>query len=118
MILFTGLIAFLLAGFLVFISFKFGPKVKNSSIKSASYECGIEADTKKTSQIPVTFYRTAILFIIFDIEIIFLYPFALAYRDFLQEGLGLYMLVGLFLFLGLFVLGLWWEIKNHALEWS
>src|SRR5205809_194981 len=63
-----------------------GPKPKYSAQKQIPYECGIPGEEAKTTKFPVKFYLTAILFILFDIEVIFLYPWALVYADFLRQG--------------------------------
>ena len=110
--------ATLLCLLLVGVSFFFAPKEKNSSTKLEAYECGIQPQEKTSSQISVKFFLTAILFILFDIEIIFLYPFALAYRDILESQQALSILIGMGLFLLIFIYGLWWEIKSKALNWK
>ncbi|MCZ0931702.1 MAG: NADH-quinone oxidoreductase subunit A [Oligoflexia bacterium] len=104
--------------FLIAIPYFFAPKDKNSETKASAYECGLAPKQKRDSQISVKFFLTAILFILFDIEIIFLYPFALAYRDFLQteQALGIILAMGIFILL--FIFGLWWEIKSKALDWK
>ena len=103
---------------LIAIPYFFAPKDKNSNTKSSAYECGLAPKQKQDTQIPVKFFLTGILFILFDIEIIFLYPFALAYRDFLQTEQALGILLAMGLFLLLFIFGLWWEIKSKALDWK
>lgn len=110
--------SFALCAFLVAIPYFFGPKDKISPTKAEDYECGVAAPQKSASSIPVKFFLTAILFILFDIEIIFLYPFALAFREFLQTDQGLSVLLAMGLFLLLFIFGLWWEIKTKALDWK
>ena len=100
------------------ISHAFGPKPPPSQAKAEAYECGIAAPPAPSSRVPVKFFLTGILFILFDIEIIFLYPFAVAYRDFLSGGQGAAVLLAVGLFLALFVFGLWWEIKTKALDWK
>ena len=117
-ILFLFFVAAAFAAFLIGISIKFAPKDQPTSIKASSYECGLAPDPPPSRHVPVKFYRTAILFIIFDIEIIFMYPFALAYREFLEQGQGLYILLAMGIFLGFFLLGLWWEIASKALKWT
>ena len=114
---------FLAAAFgalLIEISRRFGGSrdEKLTQAKAGPYECGVEAPVSSKKSIPVNFYLTAILFIIFDIEIIFLYPFAVAYREFLSSSQGVFVLFGMGVFLGLFIFGLWWEIKSKALEWK
>lgn len=103
---------------LIAFSYFFSPREKVSQIKAEDYECGLAPSQKATSRVPVKFFLTAILFIIFDIEIIFMYPFALAYRDFLNTDYGLAVLLGVGLFLLIFIFGLWWEIKTKALDWK
>ena len=109
----------LLFGFgLLFLAAKLGPKPKTSKDKASSYECGLEVQTTKHGKIPVRFYLTAILFILFDIEIIFMYPWAITYLDFVDQGLGLYALGAMGVFLLIFIVGLFWEVKSNALEWD
>lgn len=103
--------------FLIGLSHWFGPKDQNSSMKEEAYECGVKAKEKNNTQISVKFFLTAILFILFDIEIIFLYPFAVAYRDLLELEMAGGILFAMALFLTLFIFGLWWEIKSKALKW-
>lgn len=103
---------------IVVVSSLLGPKTKSSKVKSASYECGLEVQETGHSKVPVKFYLTAILFILFDIEIIFMYPWAIAYDDFIQAGHGLYVLGAMGVFLLVFIYGLFWEIKSKALEWE
>lgn len=95
-----------------------GPKTPHSKVKQAAYECGIEVKDSDRSKIPVKFYLTAILFILFDIEIIFLYPWAVAYGDYVNEGMGWYIFSAMFVFVLIFIFGLVWEIKSKALEWE
>ena len=71
-------------------------RAHNSKAKSDIYECGIEELEKKDTKISVKFYLTAILFIMFDIEILFLYPWAVTYREFVDAGRGPYMFWVLF----------------------
>ena len=93
-------------------------KVPLTKAKSLPYECGLEEEEKENSRVPVQFYLTAILFILFDIEIIFLYPWALSFRDFLARGEGLEVLLAMVIFLFIFVYGLFWEIFSKSLSWK
>ena len=104
------------AGLLYIISL-LGPKVR-SAVKGSTYECGLDVQTTGHTKIPVRFYLTAILFILFDIEIIFMYPWAVSYLDFIDEGAGLYILGVMGVFLFIFIFGLFWEVKSKALEWE
>lgn len=105
--------------FMLSVARLFGAKAKVpvTKAKSLPYECGLEGQEKENSRVPVQYYLTAILFILFDIEIIFLYPWALAFNDFLSQGQGLEVLLAMIVFLLVFVYGLFWEIFSKALSW-
>ena len=117
-ILILAFISFSLCILMIAFSYLFGDKDKGSPMKEEAYECGLVPSQKASSRVPVKFFLTAILFILFDIEIIFMYPFALAYRDFLTTDYGLSVLLAMGLFLLIFIFGLWWEIKTKALDWK
>ncbi len=110
--------SFGLCALLIAFSYFFAPKDQISQTKAEDYECGLAPPQRASSRISVKFFLTAILFILFDIEIIFMYPFALAYRDFLKTDYGLEILLAMGLFLLIFIFGLWWEIKTKALDWK
>ena len=118
MILFVFVFTTLFGVVLVLVSSFLGPSKKHSEVKKQAYECGIKGQTTGHTQVSVKFYLTAILFILFDIEIIFMYPWAVAYLDFIEKGQGAYIFLAMALFLALFILGLFWEIKSKALEWN
>ncbi|MCB0392075.1 MAG: NADH-quinone oxidoreductase subunit A [Bdellovibrionales bacterium] len=105
------------AGLLFLVSLV-GPKPKYSSLKDSTYECGLPVQETGHSKIPVKFYLTAILFILFDIEIIFMYPWAVSFTEFIEQGMGLHVLLSMGFFLFVFIFGLVWEIKSRALEWN
>lgn len=106
-------------GLLLLLARALSTKVKiKDPVKVAPYECGIPGLEKTDSKVSIKFYLTAILFILFDIEIIFMYPWAISFRDFIKEGMGLYGLISMLIFLLIFIFGLFWEIKSKALEWD
>ena len=113
----TVFIALFGAG-LLFLARLTGGRRVSSKAKLEPYECGIPGQDKKNTNVSVKFYLTAILFILFDIEIIFMYPWALTFRDFIASGQGLSVLIGMTIFIAIFVFGLFWEIKSKALEWD
>ena len=80
--------------------------------KLKPYECGILPEGDARGRYSVRFYIIAILFVIFDVEVIFLFPWAVKYG-----ALGLYGLVTMFVFLGILVVGYFWLYKRGALEW-
>lgn len=81
--------------------------------KSAPYECGIIPSRNPPERFPVRFYLVAMIFIIFDIEIIFLYPWAVIYRDLGAFGLGEMLLFASAVFVSFVYL-----ISNGALDWG
>ena len=95
-----------------------GPKKKKTAAKYMPYECGLPGQETVKSNVPIRFYLTGILFIMFDIEILFLYPWAISFREFINAGYGAYMFWVMLIFVGLFIFGLLWEIKSKALEWD
>ena len=104
---------------LIFLARAIGGQRKNNSpAKRDIYECGIPGQEKKESKISVKFYLTAILFILFDIEIIFMYPWAISFKDFIANGMGTPILISMGVFIAVFIYGLWWEVKSRALEWD
>jgi NADH-quinone oxidoreductase subunit A len=116
-VLFITIFVLLFGAFLLFVSSKLGRRIADP-VKSESYECGLPVQEKKDTKISVKFYLTAILFIIFDIEIIFMYPWAVTFKDSIQSGAALYPLLGMMFFLVVFIFGLFWEVKSKALEWD
>ena len=89
-----------------------GPK-KPTAAKSAPYECGFEAFEDARMKFDVRYYLIAILFIIFDLEIAFVIPWAVVF-----DGLGLFGLAEMGMFIGLLVLGFVYVWKKGALEWE
>jgi NADH-quinone oxidoreductase subunit A len=81
--------------------------------KGSPYECGFEAFEDSRMKFDVRYYLVAILFIIFDLEIAFLFPWAVA-----LETIGLFGLVAMAVFLGVLVIGFIYEWKKGALEWE
>lgn len=108
--------AALLAGVIILASHFLGQRSRKSSIKDSAYECGIKSEGKTSTRFSVKFYVTAMLFILFDIEVLFLIPWALIYRDFLAEGLPI--LGPIMFFLAVLVIGLVYEIRKGGLEWE
>ena len=81
--------------------------------KLSPYECGFEAFEDTRMKFDVRYYLVAILFIIFDLEIAFLFPWAVVLNE-----LGMYGFLAMMLFLGILVIGFIYEWKKGALEWD
>jgi len=94
------------------IGYILGPN-RPDAAKNAPYECGFEAFEDARMKFDVRYYLIAILFIIFDLEIAFLFPWAVVFRD-----LGVAGLYEMGVFLGLLVLGFAYVWKKGALEWE
>lgn len=97
---------------LMVIGWLLGPKRPHAE-KLSPYECGFEAFEDARMRFDVRYYLVAILFIIFDLEIAFLFPWAVVYRE-----IGLAAIVGMAVFLGILVVGFVYEWKKGALEWE
>jgi NADH-quinone oxidoreductase subunit A len=103
------------AGFaltILLLSSMLGPR-RPSEEKLSPYECGIDPVGSARARFSVKFYLVAMLFIIFDIEIVFLYPWAVILDD-----LKLFGLVEMIFFLGILVIGLLYVWKKGGLEWT
>lgn len=92
-----------------------GQRSKHNQPKDSAYECGLPATGKVHPKFAVKFYLTAMLFILFDIEIVFLLPWALSYQECL--ALQLPILGPILFFMGLVAFGLFYEIKQGGLNW-
>lgn len=110
------IVAFVLAGGFaaanIALASRLGPK-KPSAVKSEPFECGQVPLSLPVGRIAVRFYLTAILFILFDVELVFLYPWAVTYRE-----LGLPGLAEMALFLGILMVGFFYAWDNGALDWQ
>lgn len=108
MIAVATLIAFIAIG----LGELFGPK-KKSAAKDMPYESGMTPYGEGTRRMPVRFYLVAVLFILFDIEVVFLLPWAIAFRQ-----LGLFGLIEMAVFIVILLIGYVYAWKKGALEWE
>ncbi|MDI5889295.1 MAG: NADH-quinone oxidoreductase subunit A [Flavobacterium sp.] len=110
------LMQFILAvGFVVgtiIVSGKLGPK-RSSEIKDKNFECGIESVGNARIPFSVKYFLVAILFVLFDVEVIFLYPWAINFKELGMEGM-----VKMVIFMLLLLVGFFYIIKKKALEWE
>jgi len=93
-------------------SYLIRPKRANP-VKLSTYECGLQPVGPAWVQFKIGFYLYALVFVIFDVETVFLYPWAVAYRR-----LGLFALVEMFIFIALLVVGLIYAWRKRALVWK
>jgi NADH-quinone oxidoreductase subunit A len=111
-ILFAFLFAVGLTAFLLFVPKILAPKAP-SAIKSMPFECGKEPFGLPGGNMPVHFYIVAMLFIVFDVEMVFLFPWAVLFRK-----LGTFGLAEMAVFMAFVVLGFFYVLKKRALEWE
>jgi NADH-quinone oxidoreductase subunit A len=95
----------------------FGPHRPNAT-KESLYECGMPSVAPAHQRFSVKFYLVAVLFILFDLEAVFLFPWAVTFKQFVKDGGGMFVLVEMFSFLGVLFLGWVYCLKRGALEWD
>ena len=100
------------AGSIVVVGHLFGPR-RPSARKLAPYESGMKPIGPGTRRMPVRFYLIAVLFILFDIEVVFFLPWAVVFRQ-----LGVFGLIEMFIFILILLIGYVYAWKKGALEWD
>jgi len=111
-ILFQMIVA---VGFVVttmFVTHKIGPKRKTGD-KLTPFESGIEVIGNARTPISIKYFLVAILFVLFDVEVIFMYPWAINFKDLGSTGM-----IEMFIFMATLLLGFIYVIKKRALEWD
>src|SRR5438093_6003179 len=86
--------------------------VRPEKVKLEPYECGIKPEASARQRFSIRFYIIALLFVVFDVETIFLFPWAILY-----ERLLIFGLVEMGFFIGILLVGYWYAWKKRALEW-
>jgi NADH-quinone oxidoreductase subunit A len=102
-------------GFVVatmFATHKLGPK-RVTSDKLSTFESGIEVIGNARTPISIKYFLVAILFVLFDVEVIFMYPWAVNFKDLGNQGM-----VEMFIFMGTLLLGFIYILKKKALDWD
>jgi len=95
-----------------------GKRGRRSRIKDTAYECGMIPVGSGSARLSVKFYLVAMLFILFDIEVVFLYPWAVVYRDLLaQPATANLIFFAMLSFLGVLLVGYVYAIKRKAFDW-
>ena len=114
--LIQAVLAALITGVIIGASHLLGQRSRHTKIKDSAYECGMPGEGVIHTRFSVKFYVTALLFMLFDLEIVILVPWVLIYREFLHQHLSI--LGPMLFFIGVLVLGLVYEVKKGALEWE
>jgi NADH-quinone oxidoreductase subunit A len=88
------------------------------AVKASPYESGMDPIGTARERYSVKFYLVAMIFIVFDVELVFMYPWAVSFRTFLDAGAGLGALAVIGVFLFILVVGLVYDLKKGGLEWD
>jgi len=99
------------------ISVLVGKRSRRSRIKDTAYECGMLPVGEGSTRLSVKFYLVAMLFILFDIEVVFLYPWAVNFRPMLSEDPGL-ILGSMICFMAILFIGYLYALKKDAFDWK
>ena len=109
-----GAVAFAIIN--IIVSKILGPKKPNAE-KLSTYESGVEPYGTAHSKFSVKYYMAAMLFILFDIEIVFMYPWAVSFNSF-SGAMLTYALVEMLVFIGLLLIGYFYMLRKGALKWN
>src|SRR5512137_292775 len=116
-VLMLGVLAVVFSFGMLVLSVVLGQRGRRPPVKDTPYECGMIPVGEGTSRLSVKFYLVAMLFILFDIELVFLFPWAVIYRDMLKENGG--MILGAMLsFLGILFVGYLYALRKRAFDWK
>jgi NADH-quinone oxidoreductase subunit A len=99
------------------LSVLLGKKGKRPPIKDTAYECGMLPVGEGSTRLSVKFYLVAMLFILFDIEVVFLYPWAVVYKDMLKQNAPL-ILGSMLSFLAVLFVGYVYALNKRAFDWK
>lgn len=106
-------------GGMIGFSMLVGKKGRTSKIKDTAYECGMLPIGDGATRMSVKFYLVAMLFILFDIEVVFMYPWAIIYKSMLADPATRNMILGSMLsFLGILFVGYIYAVKKKAFDWK
>jgi len=106
-------------GGMILLSLLLGKKGARSKIKDTAYECGMLPIGEGATRLSVKFYLVAMLFILFDIEVIFMYPWAVVYKAMLADPATRNMILGSMIsFLGILFVGYLYAVKKKAFDWK
>ena len=102
---------------MVLLSFLVGQHKYNPA-KMSQYECGMQPVGDARQRFTVKFYLVAMLFILFDVEAVFLYPWAIVGRSLKSDGLGGFWFLEMMVYIGIVMAGLWYVWKKGVLDWN
>jgi NADH-quinone oxidoreductase subunit A len=115
-VLLQVIVAILFAGSALLVSMLVGKSGKRTRAKDTAYECGMLPQGEAPPRFSVKFYLVAMLFILFDLEIVFMYPWAVVYRESIkQSGLIFWSMLS---FISILMVGYVYAVKKGALDWK
>jgi len=114
-VLILMLVGMAVAGAVLVITHLLGPRIKHK-LKDQPFECGVPPLGDAKQRFSVRFYLVAILFLLFDVEVLFFYPWAVVYKKFLT--VNAFILVEMFVFTAILLVGYWYILRKGALEWE
>jgi len=100
-------------GVMVSLNRILGPRSGRTAVKDETFECGNPSTGSAWARFSIKFYMVAILFIVFDVEVVFMYPWAVVYRE-----LGLFGFVEMMIFIAILAVGFLFAWRKGALEWK
>ena len=115
-VLMLGVLAVAFSFGMLVLSVILGKKGKRPPVKDTAYECGMVPVGESGTRLSIKFYLVAMLFILFDIEVVFLYPWAVFYRDMLKEN-GALILGSMVSFLVILFVGYVYAVRKQAFDW-
>ena len=116
-VLMLGVLAVVFSFGMLVMSVVLGKRGKRSAVKDTPYECGMVPVGEGNTRLSVKFYLVAMLFILFDIEVVFLYPWAVIYRTMLKESGGM-ILGAMISFMAILFVGYLYAVKKRAFDWK
>jgi NADH-quinone oxidoreductase subunit A len=115
-VLLQVIVAILFAGSALLVSVLVGKSGKRTRAKDTAYECGMLPQGEAPPRFSVKFYLVAMLFILFDLEIVFMYPWAVVYRESIKQSSLIFW--SMFSFISILMVGYIYAVKKGALDWK
>jgi NADH-quinone oxidoreductase subunit A len=117
-VLMLFLLAVAATGGMIVLSMLLGKRGGRNRAKDTAYECGMIPVGEGSTRLSVKFYLVAMLFILFDIEVVFMYPWAVVYSDMLKDvTMRNLILVSMISFIGILFVGYIYAVKKRAFDW-
>ncbi len=111
-VLLQALVALGFVVFVLVVTHILGPR-RHSKKKDETFECGIEVQGNARMPVSIKYFMTAILFVLFDVEVIFFYPYAVNFREMGSQGF-----FAVLMFVAVFLLGFYYVLRKGAFEWD